>query len=96
MTVRDHSRLLAGFFFIKGALIGLSWLFMGGWMGSGLFLLLFAAFFMVTGWKLENQKPDARIMGIVASILALFSFPLGTALGIYGLWFFFMRTQNES
>ena len=55
----------------------------------GIFVLLFAGFNLLTGWKLHKQKSGARILGIVASCISLLGFPLGTALGIYGLWFFF-------
>lgn len=44
---------------------------------------------IIGGWKLFKEKPNARIWGIVASILACLSFPLGTAAGVYGLWFLF-------
>jgi hypothetical protein len=55
----------------------------------GLLILALAAFDFLTGWKLHKQKSSARTLGIIASCLSLLSFPLGTALGIYGLWFFF-------
>jgi hypothetical protein len=41
---------------------------------------------LITGWGLLNYKPWARILGIVLSALNLINFPIGTALGIYGLW----------
>lgn len=40
----------------------------------------------VTGYALLNRASWGRILAIVAGILALFKFPLGTALGIYTLW----------
>lgn len=43
----------------------------------------------LASWKLLKGKPGARFWGIIASIVVLPIFPLGTALGIYGLWFFF-------
>ena len=95
MTIREHGRLLAGFFFIKGALMSLFWVISGGFLGGAWLALIFSAFFMVTGWKIEKEKGDAKIFGIIASILSLGSFPLGTALGIYGLWFFLMRSNEE-
>ena len=56
-------------------------------------MLIFAAIFfipqIVGGWKLYRVKPNARIWGIIGSILAMFSAPLGTALGVYGVWFLF-------
>lgn len=38
------------------------------------------------GYLLRRRAPQARIPAIVLSALALLSFPIGTALGIYGLW----------
>lgn len=48
---------------------------------------VFGGFYLFTGWKLHKLAPAGRIMGIIASFLSLLSVPLGTALGIYGLWF---------
>lgn len=56
---------------------------------AGFFILIFAALNFFAGWKLFKGKSGARILGIVASCICLLGFPLGTALGIYGLWFFF-------
>ncbi len=52
-------------------------------------ILIFAGLNALAGWKLFKNKTGARIWGIVASCIALLGFPLGTALGVYGLWFFF-------
>jgi hypothetical protein len=38
------------------------------------------------GWGLMNRRPWARTVAIVAAVLALLKFPIGTALGIYTLW----------
>src|SRR5262249_52981632 len=55
----------------------------------GLFILCFAGLYLMTGWKLHKMKPSAKVWVTIASCLALLNFPLGTALGIYGLWFVF-------
>ena len=52
----------------------------------GLFCVLPPA---LASWKMLKRKPRARFWGIIASIVVLPIVPLGTALGIYGLWFFF-------
>ena len=39
------------------------------------------------GFKMFKEKSNAKIWGIIASIISLISFPIGTALGVYGLWF---------
>jgi hypothetical protein len=41
---------------------------------------------LIAGIGLLNLKPWARTLGIVISALDLLSVPLGTALGVYGLW----------
>ncbi len=51
-----------------------------------LFFLLLAAPSILGGWGLLHFKPWARILMIVISALHLFHVPLGTALGVYGLW----------
>jgi hypothetical protein len=40
-------------------------------------------------WKMWKRRRHARIWGIIASILVAPVMPLGTFLGIYGLWFLF-------
>ena len=51
--------------------------------------LLFSALLLVPGLiaaiKIRRESPDARGWAIAASIIALLNFPLGTALGVYGL-----------
>ena len=50
-------------------------------------ILLFAAINLTAGYKMLKEKAGARNWGIAASVVSLLSIPLGTALGIYGLWF---------
>ena len=52
----------------------------------GMALMVLALPGLVTGWGLLSFKPWARILGIVLSVLNLLNIPIGTALGIYGLW----------
>jgi hypothetical protein len=65
----------------------------GAVMAFGIMLAIvmigIAAFDLFTGAKIRKVAPIGRILGIIVSILSLFSFPLGTALGVYGLWFLF-------
>jgi hypothetical protein len=44
---------------------------------------------VIIGWGLYTLRPWARIAGIVLAILSLMVFPLGTVLGVYGLWVLF-------
>ena len=49
-------------------------------------LLIFSAPQIIGGIGLLKMQPWARILRIVLSALSLLSIPIGTALGIYGLW----------
>jgi len=56
---------------------------------AGLVVIAFGALDFFTGTRIRAISPIGRTLGIVLSILMILSFPLGTALGIYGLWFLF-------
>ncbi len=43
----------------------------------------------MASWKMLKRRKRARLYGIIASIVVVPIFPLGTILGVYGLWFFF-------
>ena len=59
-----------------------------GGIGAFVFILLLVLSLpgIVAGFGLLQWQPWARILTIVLSALELMSVPLGTALGIYGLW----------
>ncbi|HLK57580.1 MAG TPA: hypothetical protein VKU00_13530 [Chthonomonadaceae bacterium] len=62
-----------------GAILGGFGLIIGG------FFLVIGLPGVVVGWGLLNNAPWSRIGCIILSILNLFNFPFGTALGVYGL-----------
>jgi hypothetical protein len=45
--------------------------------------------------KMWKRRPGARVWGIVAAILVAWTFPVGTFLAIYGLWFLFSTPSRE-
>lgn len=51
-----------------------------------LLLLLLSAPSIIAGIGLLQRKSWAKTLAIILSVLHLFNIPLGTALGIYGLW----------
>ncbi len=59
-----------------------------GAVGAGLFMFLLAVALpgIVAGAGLLRFRPWARTFTIVLSALNLFNFPVGTALGLYGMW----------
>ena len=58
--------------------IGIAWIA----LAFGVFGLVH----LLLGWGLSERKTWARPLGLVIGLLAMFRFPLGTALGIYTLW----------
>lgn len=50
------------------------------------FLLVLAIPGLIVGVGLLKFRPWARILGIIMSILLIIHFPLGTVVGVYGLW----------
>ena len=55
-------------------------------VGVAIFFLVIALPGIIGGWGLLSFRPWARILIIVVSVLHLLHIPLGTALGVYGLW----------
>ena len=65
---------------------------LGGVFAVIFYVLLGAIFVIPTSlatWKMLKRRRNARNWGIIAAILVAPIMPLGTILGIYGLWFFF-------
>ena len=55
-------------------------------VGMAVLMLVLTIPGALAGWGLLNGKPWARILTIVLSALNLVNVPIGTALGIYGIW----------
>ena len=51
-----------------------------------MFLLVLSIPLIIVGVGLIKHREWARIAGIVIAALLIFHFPIGTAVGIYGLW----------
>jgi hypothetical protein len=58
----------------------------GLWPMIAVATIFAAALALVAGYGLLNRRPWGRIVAIIAAVLALLKFPIGTALGIYTLW----------
>ena len=58
--------------------------FLGGFIFIVLLITSLPA--IITGIGLLRMASWSRIVAIILSVLHLFSIPLGTALGVYGLW----------
>ncbi len=54
--------------------------------GISLLILCKGALSLAAGWGLMHRAPWARMLAVILGILALFSVPFGTALGVYTLW----------
>lgn len=71
----------------EGKMVGL--VFVGVIAFVFLFSLLFVVPQLLGGYKLFKERQNARTWGIIGSIVSCLSFPIGTAAGVYGLWFLF-------
>lgn len=52
------------------------------------FLLALSIFYLAIGFGLWNMRPWARRAALVLSIISLLNFPIGTILGLVGIWLF--------
>jgi hypothetical protein len=70
----------------------------GGIFAVIFYLVLGVIFVLPTamaGWKALKRRPGTRIWGTIAAILIIGIAPLGTAVGVYALWFFFSAQGKE-
>ena len=94
MTAKTHRTIIASIFFGFGLVNLLGWIAVGGWkLGIWLFLCV-AILHIVAGIKIHNQTRGAKVFGVIASVVFIPSFPVGTAIGIYCLWVLLMRDRN--
>ena len=61
----------------------------------GLIILLISLPQLICGYGLLTKKSWSRIFGIILSCLSLLSIPIGTVIGIYGLWVLFKDETKE-
>jgi hypothetical protein len=68
-----------------------------GIAGSALvaFLVVLALPGLIAGIGLLRLRPWGRILGIVVAVLNLIHIPLGTIVGIYGLWVLFNKDSER-
>ena len=100
--MRDHARILGTLFMAWGVaqFVGLIAIY-AGWrdqMPAGnastlmvVMTVLAGLIYIWIGNSVRQHDPRIRTSAILLSVLALLSFPLGTAIGIYGLWVLFGR-----
>lgn len=62
---------------------------------TGMFLFAAAVPSLLAGFGLLRGKNWGRILAIVVSFFNLLWFPVGTALGIYGLWVLLRQEATE-
>lgn len=99
--VKDHARILGGLYMAWAVFQTLSavvLLVAGGtpaqgaafWVFAAVTLLLLVAY-ALTGRRLWAHDLRARPIAVALAVVALLSFPVGTALGVYALWALFRR-----
>lgn len=64
----------------------------------GAFFLILAAVFgippLIAGYGMLKQRRWARVMGIISACMTALSFPFGTALCVYTMWFLFGQGER--
>ena len=61
----------------------------------GAVLFIFAVPGFICGYGLITKKAWSRVFGIILSCLSLLSIPIGTIIGIYGLWILFKDETKD-
>ncbi len=59
-------------------------------------LILFAIPYWIAGYAILKRFAWGRILGMILGALALFSIPIGTALGVYVIWAFTRPEAEEA
>jgi hypothetical protein len=102
--LRDHARILGGLYMAWAAFQAASAVVLlsaartrpgSVWAFLAVALLLAVAY-AFTGWRLWRHDLRARPLVVALAVVALLSFPIGTALGIYALWAIFRRVPIPS
>ena len=62
---------------------------------TGMFMFAVALPSLLAGFGLLRKKNWGRILAIIVSFFNLLWFPIGTALGIYGLWVLLRKEATE-
>lgn len=104
--MRNHRKILGGLFIAWAVLQALGSVFVAFWSPppelqgaplppvywviTGLFVLAYAW----AGYMLFTGRAEVRFLTIALSVVALFAFPLGTILGVYGLWVSFRQPHR--
>ncbi len=100
---RDNQRVL-GTLFLVWSVIQLAvtgWLVRSGWIGELRYPVIFwgatavlVLAYVLVGLELRAGEPKVRSLAILLSVFALFSFPLGTAMGAWGLYVLLRRARQ--
>ena len=85
---------LTGIGFVSGDLEALSILAIVG-TTTGMFMFALALPSLLAGFGLLREKNWGRVLAIIVSFFNLLWFPIGTALGIYGLWVLLRKEATE-
>ena len=98
--METHVKILAVLFLVWAGLcvpLGLTALFLFPFFGSviALFCFFVAGLVLIVGVGLLGRWPWARVCGIVMSGVNLAYVPVGTALGVYGLWVLLNRDTEH-
>ena len=75
---------------IIGGLVGAALVF------AAIFLLALGVLYIYLGKAIKEYKFWAKVVQIILSIMGLFSFPIGTAVGIFVLWVLLIKKETKN
>ena len=95
--MNKHLRILGCLFIARSVLMFIiiivvkNFLMINSELVSTVFIIvgILALLDVICGYGLLTKQRWGRILGLVMSFVYLLSFPIGTALGIYGMWTLF-------
>ena len=106
MTLEQHAKTLSILHLVYATGIALFASSIGWFLSEGitgmeqapLFLLLTFGMmgpFLLTSYGVLRDRPWARGAGLASVVLSILSFPFGTALAAYTLWYFFSEKGRK-
>lgn len=98
--------IVAVFLFAGGAVLSTSRAFsnalpLAGMAGGALvaatvFMLILGIIYIILGKAIKKFKLWAKVVQIILAIIGLFSFPIGTIIGIFMLWVLLIKKETKN
>ena len=68
----------------------------GALVAAAVFMLILGVIYIILGKAIKKFKLWAKVVQIILAIIGLFSFPIGTIVGIFMLWVLLIKKETKS